>query len=65
MEDPWDKKLSIAAMSDPEYVAMIAHIELGTELADIPKKRELANMRSNWSDLSTVTVKGALILKNN
>ena len=60
-----DKK--IAAMSHPEYVAMIAHIELGTELADIPKKRELANIRSNWRDLSTVTVKGGktLILKNN
>ena len=65
--DPWIEKLAIAAMSDPEYVAMIAHIELGTELADIPKESELANMRSNWKDLSTVTVKGGktLILKNN
>ena len=42
-DDPWVKKLAIAAMSDPEYVAMIAHIELGTELADIPKESELAN----------------------
>ena len=67
MEDPWDKKLAIAAMSDPEYVAMIAHIENITELADIPKESELANMRSNWKDLSTITVKGGktLILKNN
>ena len=24
-DDPWVKKLAIAAMSDPEYVAMIAH----------------------------------------
>ena len=29
-EDPWVEKLAIAAMADPEYVAMIAHIELGT-----------------------------------
>ena len=49
-DDPWVEKLAIAAMSDPEYVAMIAHIENGTELADIPKESELANMRSNWDD---------------
>ena len=57
-DDPWVQKLAIAVMSDPEYVAMIAHIELGTELADITKESELANMRSNWKDLSTVTVNG-------
>ena len=59
--------MAIVAISGPEYVVMIANIELGTELADIQKKRELANMRSNWSDLSTVTVKEGktLILKNN
>ena len=33
-------------MVDPEYVAMIAHIELGTEMGDIPKECELANMSS-------------------
>ena len=54
-------------MADPEYVAMIAHIELGTELTDIPKESELGNMRSNWEDWSTITVKGGktLILKSN
>ena len=26
-DDPWVEKLAIAAMSDPEYVTMIAHIE--------------------------------------
>ena len=46
---------------------MIAHIELGTEMADIPKECELANMKSNWKDLSTVTINGGktLILKHN
>ena len=45
---------------------MIAHIELCTELADISKESELANMSSNWKDLSTITVKGGktFILKN-
>ena len=66
-EDPWVEKLAIAAMSDPEYVTMIAHIENGTELNDIDKDSELPNMRSNWEDLSTITLKGGktLILKNN
>ena len=66
-DDPWVEKLAIAAMSDAEYVAMIAHIENGTELADIPKESELANMRSNWEDLSTITLQRGktLILKNN
>ena len=54
-------------MTDPEYEAMIAHIENGTELADIPQVSELANMRSNWEELSTITLKGGktIILKNN
>ena len=46
------EKLAIAAMADPEYVAMMAHIELGTEVGDIPKECELANMQSNSKDLS-------------
>ena len=64
---PGSKKIAIAAMADREYVAIIAHIDLVTELADIPKESELANMRSNWKDLSTVTVNRGktLILKHN
>ena len=57
-EDPWVKKLTTAAMADPEYVAMIAHIELRTELGDIPKDCEPANMSNNWEDLSVATIKG-------
>ena len=66
-EDPWVEKLATAAMADPEYVAMIAHIELGTEMADIPKECKLANMKSNWNELSTVTINGGktCILKHN
>ena len=26
-EDPWVEKLAVSAMADPEYVAMVAHIE--------------------------------------
>lgn len=60
------EKLAVAAMSDPEYVAMIADIENGTELNDSDKDSELANMRSYWEDLSMITLKGGktLILKN-
>ena len=56
-DDTWIEKLAIAAMSDQEYVTMIAHIESGTELDDIPKD----------SELSTITIKGGktLIIKNN
>ena len=66
-KDPWVEKLATAAMLDTDYVAMIAHIELGTELGHIPKECELANMGSNWEDLSVVTIKGgeSLILKHN
>ena len=58
-EDPWVEKLVIAAM--------VAHTELGTEVGDIPKECELANMQSNYKDLSTVTINGGktLILKHN
>ena len=48
-------------MLDTDYVAMIAHIEVGTELGDIPKDFELANMGSNWKDLSVVTLKGGKV----
>ena len=61
------EKLSSAAMLDTDYIAMIQHIELGMEPRDIPKDCELAEMSSNWGDLSVVTIKGgeSLILKHN
>ena len=36
-------------------------------MADIPKESELANMKSNWRDLSTVTINGGktLLIKHN
>ena len=61
------EKLADAAMMDPEYVAMIADLENGTELKDIDKNSELAKIRDHWKYLSTKTLKGGkvLILKNN
>ena len=40
---------------------------MGTEVGEIPKECELANMQSNYKDLSTVTLNGGktLILKHN
>ena len=43
-DDPWVEKLADAAMMDAEYVAMIAHVENGTELNEIDKDSELANI---------------------
>ena len=50
-----------------EHVAMVAHIELGTEVGEISKECELSNIQSSYKDLSTVTLKGGktLILKHN
>ena len=66
-EDPWVEKLAMSAMADPEYMAMVAYIELGTEEGDIDKECELANMQSSYKDLSTITINGGktLILKHN
>ena len=66
-DDPWVGKLVSAGMLDTDYIAMIQHIELGTEPGDIPKDCELADMSSNWEDLLVITIKGgqSLILKHN
>ena len=56
-----------AAMEDTDYIAMIQHIELGTEPKDIPKDCELADMSGDWGNLSVITIAGgqSLILKHN
>ena len=61
------EKLADAAMKDPEYVAMIADLENGTELKEIDKTSELAKIQDHWKYLSTKTLKGGkvLILKDN
>ena len=66
-EDSWVKKLAVSSMADPEYLAMVVHIELGTEVGGIPKECKLSNMQSNYKDLSTVTLNGGktLMLKHN
>ena len=63
-DDPWLERL---AMKDTDYIAMIQHIELGTEPKDIPKDCELADMSGDWGNLSVVTITGgqSLILKHN
>ena len=60
-EDPWVEKLVTAAMLDTDYVAMIAHIELGTKPGDIPKDCELAQMNGNWENLSVATITGGKV----
>ena len=46
-DDPWVEKLADAAMKDPEYVAMIADLENGTELKEIDKNSELAKIQDH------------------
>ena len=64
---PWVERLASAAMGDTDYVAMIQHIELGTEPKEIPKDCGLADMSGDWENLSVITIAGgqSLIFKHN
>ena len=55
---PWVEKLAVSAMADTEYMVMVSHIELGTEVFEISKECELSKLSSSYKDLSTLTLKG-------
>ena len=40
-DDPWVENLAVSAMMDPEYMVMVSHIELGTEVEENPQECEL------------------------
>ena len=66
-DDPWVENLSVSAMADPEYMVMVSHIELGTEVDEMPQECELSKLTSCYKELSTLTLKGGktLILRDN
>ena len=39
--DPWVKNLAVSAMADTEYMVMVSHIELGTEVDEMSQECEL------------------------
>ena len=57
----------MSAMTDADYMAMVSHIELGTEIDESSQECELSKLKSCYEDLSTLTLKGGktLILRDN
>ena len=54
-------------MTDPDYINMIHHVEVGTDREDVDQECELSKLH-NWQNNSSVTtLKGgqSLILKDN
>ena len=66
-DDPWVEYLGKVAMSDPDYINIVHHIESGTEINDIDKECELSKLHNFMEKLSVITLKGgeSLILKDN
>ena len=66
-DDPWVEYLGKVAMSDPDYITMVHHIESGTEINDVDKDCELSELHNFKDRLSVITLKGgqSLILKDN
>ena len=42
-DDPWVENLAVSAMADADYMVMVSHIELGTEVDEMPQECELSN----------------------
>ena len=66
-DDPWVEHLGKVAMSDPDYINIVHHIESGTEIDDIDKECELSKLHNFKERLSVITLKGgeSLVLKDN
>ena len=57
-DDPWVQDLAVSAITDADYMAMMSHIELGTEIDKMPQECELSKLSSCYKDLLTLTLKG-------
>ena len=66
-DDLWVEDLAVSARADAEYMVMVSHIELGTEVDEMPQECELCKLSSCYKELSTLTLKGGktLILRDN
>ena len=65
IEDPWVERLARTASMDMKYGVMVQHLEMKTEISNIPKECELSDMASYYSKLSVCTLNDGynLILK--
>ena len=54
-------------MTDPDYINMIHHVEVGTDREDVDQECELSKLHNWQNNLSVTTLKGgqSLILKDN
>merc|ERR1712105_457411 len=66
-DDPWVEYLGEVAMRDSDYLAMVHHIEAGTDIKDINKDCELSKCHNYKDRLSVITLKRGqtLILREN
>ena len=66
-DDPWVEHLGNVAMTDPDYINMVHHVEVGTAREDIHQDCELSELHNWQNNLSVMTLKGgqSLILKDN
>ena len=61
-DDPWVENLAVSAMADADYMVMVSHIELGTEVNEMPQECELSKLSSCYKKLSNLTLKGGKTL---
>ena len=66
-DDPWVMDLAVTVSNDANYMNMVSHIELGTEISEMSQECERSQMSSDYKRLSTLTLKGGrtLILWDN
>ena len=56
-DDPWVQELAVIVSNDSSYMNMVSHIELGTEINNLPQECELSQLTSNYNRFSTITLK--------
>ena len=66
-DDPWVEHLGKVAMTDPDYINMSYHVEVGTDRDNVDQECELSKLHNWQNNLSITTLKGgqSLILKDN
>ena len=47
-DDPWVQDLAVTASNDANYMNMVSHIELGTEISEMPQECELSQLSSDY-----------------
>ena len=62
-DDPWVQDLAVSAMTDADYMVMVSHIELGTEVDEMPQECELSKLSSFHKELSTLIILTAFAYK--